>query len=130
MVVPGARYPHAALTATEGAVLESGLRDNAPRLAGLLPGADIERWNPATDLLLPNIYDATGLRGKTVCRDLLLGAVGLAPGPAGPVCGLVTRTGPEQGFDVGRPVRARRALAHGRWVIRGRGEPAAGTCRA
>ncbi len=49
--------------------LEHVLRENAHKISAILSGADYDRWNPATDHLLPARYDAGGLDGKSVCRD-------------------------------------------------------------
>ncbi len=118
------------LTEAGGGGLEIVLRENAHRISSVLHGADYERWNPATDPFLPNIYDATNLRGKAVCRDLLLGAVGLAPAPAGPVFGMVTRLVPEKGFDVVMPVLDRLLSDDVRLIILGEGDPAYETALA
>ena len=59
--------------------------------AAILDGVDYTRWNPASDRLLPARYDARRLGGKEVCREALLKQMNLAPGPRGPVFGMVTR---------------------------------------
>src|ERR1700746_2801231 len=68
-----------------GCGLDLVLRENAPRLSAILPGADYTRWNPETDKLLPADYNSTSLLGKALCREALLGGLRLAPNPRGPV---------------------------------------------
>ena len=58
------RYRREMLTPEGGCGLDPVLRENAHRLTGILNGADYARWNPATDALLPQVYDSTALRGK------------------------------------------------------------------
>ena len=78
-------------TAAGGHGLDGVLRENAYRLTAVLHGADYQRWNPASDRLLPAHYDARRLRGKQVCRDALVKEMELASAPRGPVFGMVTR---------------------------------------
>ena len=112
------------LTPAGGEGLDPVLRENAHKLTSILNGADYTRWNPAADALLPHTYDAENLSGKWLCRDLLLDAIGLAPIPAGPVFGMVTRLVPEKGFDVLMPVLDRLLSDDVRLIILGEGDPA------
>ncbi len=117
------RFRREMLTPEGGNSLDLVLRENAHKLTGILNGADYTRWNPATDALLPNTYDVNDLSGKRRCRDLLLDAIGLAPTPAGPVFGMVTRLVPEKGFDVVMPLLDRLLSADVRLIILGEGDP-------
>ncbi|MGZ5552000.1 MAG: glycogen synthase [Chthoniobacterales bacterium] len=118
------RFRRDMLTPEGGCGLDVVLRENFYKLSGILNGADYARWNPATDPLLPQTYDAQNLSGKLVCRDLLLDALGLAPTPRGPVFGMVTRLVPEKGFDVVMPVLDRLLSDDVRLIILGEGDPA------
>ncbi|HEX8679554.1 MAG TPA: glycogen/starch synthase, partial [Chthoniobacterales bacterium] len=118
------RFRREMLAADGASGLEIVLRENAHKLTAILNGADYDRWNPATDALLPQTYDANALDGKRVSRDLLLDGLGLAPEPAGPVFGMVTRTVPEKGFDVIMPVLDRLLSDDVRLIILGEGDPA------
>ncbi|MFN2508639.1 MAG: glycogen synthase [Chthoniobacterales bacterium] len=125
------RYRREMLTAEGGCGLEIVLRENAHRLLGILNGADYERWNPATDELLPAVFDAEKLDGKRTCCDLLLDALGLAPiSQAAIVFGMVTRLVPEKGFDVLMPVLDRLLSDDVRLIILGEGDPAYETALA
>jgi starch synthase len=116
------RYRREMLTPEGGCDLDIVLREHAHRLAAILNGADYRRWNPETDHLLPRQFGPGNLEGKTVCRDLLLDGLGLAPAPAGPVFGMVTRLVPEKGFDLLMPLLDRLLSDDVRLIILGEGD--------
>ena len=117
------RYRREMLSFDGGLGLDIVLREHAHRLVGILNGADYERWNPVTDGLLPRQFGSGYLEGKAVCRDLLLHALALAPAPAGPVFGMVTRLVPEKGFDLLIPLLDRLLSDDVRLIILGEGDP-------
>jgi starch synthase len=117
------RYRREILSSNGGLGLDIVLREHAHRLVGILNGADYARWNPEIDSLLPRQFGSDHLEGKTVCRDLLLDAVGLASAPAGPVFGMVTRLVPEKGFDLLMPLLDRLLSDDVRLIILGEGDP-------
>ena len=117
------RYRREMLTPEGGCGLDIVLREHAHRLVGILNGADYQRWNPETDLLLPRQFGPGNLNGKMICRDLLLDALGLATAPAGPVFGMVTRLVPEKGFDLLMPLLDRLLSDDVRLIILGEGDP-------
>lgn len=116
------QYRREILSAEGGCGLDIVLREHAHRLAGILNGADYQRWNPETDYLLPRQFGPGNLQGKMVCRDLLLDGLGLAPAPAGPVFGMVTRLVPEKGFDLFMPLLDRLLSDDVRLIILGEGD--------
>ena len=118
------RFRREMLTEEGGCGLDIVLRENAHRITAVLNGADYQRWNAATDPLLPSTYDVSAFDGKRICRDALLSDLGLAPSPAGPVFGMVTRLVREKGFDVVMPVLDRLLSADVRLIILGEGDPA------
>ena len=124
------RYRREMLTEEGGCGLEIVLREQAHKIGAILNGADYERWDPATDTLLPSTYTADSLDGKRLCRELLLDGLGLAPAPRGPVFGMVTRLVPEKGFDVLMPVLDRLLSDDVRLIILGEGDPAYETALA
>ena len=124
------RYRREMLTEEGGCGLEVVLREQAHKLSAVLSGADYQRWDPATDALLPSTYTADSLEGKRMCRELLLDSLGLAPAPRGPVFGMVTRLVPEKGFDVVMPVLDRLLSDDVRLIILGEGDPAYETALA
>src|SRR5438067_3632973 len=117
-------------TAAGGHGLDGVLRENAYRLTAVLHGADYQRWNPASDRLLPAHYDARRLRGKQVCRDALVKEMELASAPRGPVFGMVTRVVEEKGFEILMPLLDRLLWDDVRMIILGEGDPAYETALA
>jgi starch synthase len=117
------RYRREMLTPGDGPGLDIVLREHAHRLVSILNGADYQRWNPETDYLLPRQFGPGYLEGKSICRDLLLDALALAPAPAGPVFGMVTRLVPEKGFDLLMPLLDRLLSDDVRLIILGEGDP-------
>ena len=123
-------YRREILTPSGGCDLDGVLRENAHRLSAILDGADYKLWNPASDDLLPARYDEKRLRGKQVCRDALLKEMKLAPGPRGPVFGMVTRVVREKGFEILVPLLDRLLWDDVRLIILGEGDPAYETALA
>jgi starch synthase len=117
-------------TPAGGHGLDVVLRENAHRLTAILHGADYNRWNPASDCLLPAQYDARRLRGKQACRNALLREMNLASSPRGPVFGMVTRVVEEKGFEVLMPLLDRLLWDEVRLIILGEGDPAYETALA
>jgi starch synthase len=113
-----------------GCGLDVVLRENAFKLTGILHGADYSRWNPETDPVLPASYNSSSLGGKLVCRDALLTKLRLAPRPAGPVFGMVTRVVEEKGFQILVPALDRLLTDDVRLIIHGEGDPAFETALA
>ena len=124
------RFRHEMLTPEGGGGLDFVLREHAHRLVAILNGADYDRWNPETDPLLPQQFGPGRLEGKSLCRNLLLDALSLAPEPAGPVYGMVTRLVPEKGFDLLMPLLDRMLSDDVRLIILGHGDPAYETALA
>ncbi len=118
------RFRREILTPEHGDGLDIVLRENAHKLTAILNGADDERWNPASDRMLPVRYEGEALEGKEFCRAALLQDLNLAPNPRGPVFGMVTRLVSEKGFDVLMPVLDRLLSDDVRLIILGEGDPA------
>ncbi len=75
------------------------LQARGDAFTGVLNGADLTAWNPASDPHLAARYDASDLSGKRRCRDDLLSAVGLANGRR-PLVGMVSRLVEQKGVDL------------------------------
>jgi starch synthase len=116
-------YRHEILTPSGGCGLDGVLRENAQRLSAILHGADYTRWNPASDRLIPERYDARKLRGKQICRESLLKELKLESSPQGPVFGMVTRVVQEKGFEILVPILDRLLWDDVRLIILGEGDP-------
>jgi starch synthase len=116
------RYRREMLSPEGGCGLDIVLREHSHRLFSILNGANYRRWNPETDNLLPRQFGPGNLEGKTVCRDLLLDGLGLAPTPVGPVFGMVTRLVAEKGFELFMPLLDRLLSDDVRLIILGEGD--------
>src|ERR1700730_13990092 len=123
-------YKREMLTPEGGCGLDGVLRENIHKLVGILHGADYTRWNPETDRLLSAQYSINSLAGKRDCRDALLDELQLAPAPAGPVFGMVTRVVEEKGFEILMPALDRLLSDDVRLIILGEGDPAYETALA
>jgi starch synthase len=123
-------YRREILTPDGGCGLDGVLRENAHRLSAILDGADYKLWNPASDRLLPERYDEKRLRGKHICREVLLKEMKLAPEARGPVFGMVTRVVHEKGFEILVPLLDRLLWDDVRLIILGEGDPAYETALA
>ena len=145
ITLPSRHYAREAKTPEYGCGLDAVLRENADRLFGFSHGANYQRWNPATDPLLPQPYAPGALEGKQACRDTLLRELALAPAAAAPVSNaranddgsratpvfaMVTRLVQEKGFDVLIPVLDRLLSDEVRLIILGEGDPAFETALA
>lgn len=130
IVVSSEPYAHQIQTPSLGEGLDVVLREHANRLSGILGGADYQRWNPATDQLLPARYSPDKLERKAASRAALLAKLQLAPAPRGPVFGMVTRLVGAKGFDILMPVLDRLLADDVRLVILGKGDPAYETAHA
>lgn len=55
-----------------GCGLEGFLHKHADKLVGILNGIDTDFFDPSTDPVLPERYDATVLSGKSICKKSML----------------------------------------------------------
>jgi starch synthase len=115
-------YRREILSPDGGCGLDAVLRENSFKLRSILNGADYDRWNPATDSLIPARYDIGDLSGKHDCREELIRELGLAGAPRGPVFGMVTRVVEEKGFSILMPVLDRLLTDDARLIILGEGD--------
>jgi starch synthase len=117
-------------TSEFGCGLDVVLRENSHKLTAILHGADYDRWDPATDKLLPANYTCDDPWGKDLCRGALLSGLRLEQEPRGPVFGMVTRVVSEKGFDILVPLLDRLLTDNVRLVILGEGDPSYETALA
>jgi starch synthase len=95
------KYAQEIQTDEFGHGLEGVLRSKADRLVGILNGVDYEDWNPATDKLIAANYNPENMRGKDICKKLLLQKLGAQnPDLDRPVLGIVSRFVRQKGFDL------------------------------
>jgi starch synthase len=93
-------YAREIQTAEHGHGLEGLLAQRADHLAGIVNGVDYDVWSPEVDPHIAAPFDADDLSGKRACRDALLEEMGVAPDPAGPVLGIVSRMTGQKGFEL------------------------------
>jgi starch synthase len=123
-------YRREILTPAGGHGLDGVLRENTARLSATLDGVDYTRWSPASDRLIPALYEPKRLRGKQICRETLLKEIKLESSPSGPVFGMVTRVVQEKGFEILVPLLDRLLWDDVRLIILGKGDPAYETALA
>jgi starch synthase len=72
-------YAKEILTPENGFGLDGVLATRADDLHGIVNGVDYRRWNPETDPHLQQRYYINDMSGKGVCREELMGKLGLGP---------------------------------------------------
>lgn len=70
------------------------------QLTGILNGIDMEQWNPATDALISQPYDATTLEQKSVNKSTLQQRIGLPVIDEVPLFGLISRLVEQKGINL------------------------------
>lgn len=94
------KYAAETRTPEGGYGLAPYLNDKGASYVGILNGADYDLWNPATDILIPEKYDAADLAGKAVCKRDLQQRFHLTTLPGVPVIGVVSRLAAQKGLDL------------------------------
>ena len=74
------------------------LRERSAVVRGILNGADLTQWNPATDKKIPFRYSAKDMSGKAKCKAELQKKMGLPVREDVPVIGIVTRLAEQKGI--------------------------------
>jgi starch synthase len=76
------------------------LNNKGGNYIGILNGADTERWNPATDPLIPARFSRENLAGKAICKRELQQRFMLEVDPRLPVIGVISRFVQQKGLDL------------------------------
>lgn len=79
--------------------LDAAVRARGDAVTGILNGIDTAVWNPADDPLLPATFSSGDLGGKDLCRDTLLGRLGLSD-DGSLLAVAVTRLTDQKGIDL------------------------------
>ena len=82
--------------------LSSYLQKRGDDFVGILNGADYDVWNPENDRKIPATFRAESQIGKGLCKLELQAQLGLAPDPAAPLFGIVTRLASQKGTGLMR----------------------------
>lgn len=93
-------YANESRTPAGGYGLAPYLYDKGDNYWGILNGCDYEKWNPATDTLIPARYTLEDLSGKAVCKRALQERMGLEVNPDIPLIGVVSRLVGQKGLDL------------------------------
>jgi starch synthase len=119
------KYSQEIQTPEFGYGLEGVLKSRAGRLQGILNGVDYGAWNPETDKLIPANYTPDNLKGKEICKRVLLETMGARkPRLDRPLIGMVSRFDRQKGFDLIADI-AERLMAIDLYVVAlGTGDPA------
>lgn len=116
-------YAEEILTPSFGAGLEELLRRRRSSLTGILNGIDTNRFDPATDHILPAHYSADDPSGKERCKGALQRRCGF-PEDGRPTFVVVTRLAEQKGVDVIVRNAAALVASGARLAVLGTGLPA------
>jgi len=84
-----------------GYSLEGVLRERSHDLIGILNGIDVNEWNPATDPLIAQNYDAEHIELKAASKQALLREFNLSDANLQwPVIAMISRIDVQKGFDL------------------------------
>lgn len=84
----------------QGMGLDGLLRSRAAVLHGILNGVDDAVWNPASDSLIPAVYEPRNMTGKARCKAELQARLGLAQAPDTPLFIVVSRLTEQKGLHL------------------------------
>jgi starch synthase len=117
-------YADEILTPEFGSGLHEYLQANQGRISGILNGLDGERWNPATDIVLPFKYDIESLSIRQKNKTALQKEFDLKEDLRVPLFAMVNRMDYQKGVDL--VPNALRQIANQPWqaVILGTGDSA------
>lgn len=83
-----------------GCGLQEVVKKRSRHLHGIINGIDVEKWNPATDELIPQKYDIKTLDEKVENKIALLQKMKLPYKPKTPLISIVSRLADQKGFDL------------------------------
>jgi starch synthase len=83
-----------------GMGLQDLLRERRNSLVGILNGVDYEEWDPRTDPLIPQTYDARSTAAKKANKAALMQELGLEGGDDIPLIGMVSRLVYQKGLEL------------------------------
>ena len=90
-------YAREIQTPEGGFGMDGLLRERSAVVRGILNGADLTQWNPATDKKIPFRYSAKDMSGKAKCKAELKKKMGLPVREDVPVIVIVTRLAEQKG---------------------------------
>ncbi len=117
-------YAREICTEALGFGLQGLLAARSGALTGILNGVDTEFWDPASDPMIPQHYDARSLEGKRVNKRALQEAMALEPDLSLPLLGVVSRLVEQKGIDLIAGLLDQIVALPAQVVIQGLGDPA------
>lgn len=93
-------YAREIQSAPLGFGLQGLLAGRSRDVTGILNGIDTQAWNPATDAMIAQTYDADTLDRKAANKVALQAAMGLANEPEIPLFGVISRITWQKGLDL------------------------------
>ncbi|HYA65288.1 MAG TPA: glycogen/starch synthase, partial [Burkholderiaceae bacterium] len=114
-------YAHEICTEALGFGLQGLLSRRANVLTGILNGVDTDCWDPATDPMIVQCYDAHTLGNKRTNKRALQLAMGLAMDDSMPVLGVVSRLVEQKGIDLIADIVGRVVALPAQFAIQGLG---------
>lgn len=94
-------YAKEICTPRGGMGLDGVLHTKKGGVTGILNGIDVDEWNPATDVYLPERFSDVELAGRVACRATLLDRVRIsAPANGMPLFGVIGRMVAQKGADL------------------------------
>ena len=93
-------YAKEILTEDFGSGLNTFLRAHRNKIAGILNGLDIERWDPSNDAEIPVNFTLDNLESRAANKSTLQQKMGLEVNARIPILAMVTRMDPQKGVDI------------------------------
>jgi starch synthase len=93
-------YAREIMTPESGMALDGLLRSRASLVHGIVNGIDIDVWNPAKDLLLPQAYSSLRIDMRPRNKYALQLRMALNPSVDSPLFGVVSRLSSQKGLDL------------------------------
>lgn len=116
-------YAREICTPAGGMGLDALLRWRAEALSGIVNGIDTEAWNPATDALLAQRYDASTLDARRANRRALEARFGLSSDDGLLIC-MISRLTTQKGIDLVAESLDPLLASGARLLVLGAGDPA------
>jgi starch synthase len=117
-------YAREIMTPEGGMGLDGLLRKRADVVSGILNGIDEEVWNPATDIHLPQPFNAQRIDNRPRNKAVLQKRMDLASRPDAPLFGLVSRLSWQKGIDLLLEALPTLIAANGQFAMLGSGDKA------
>jgi starch synthase len=106
-----------------GTGLQGVLQEKAYKLTGILNGIDTDVWDPSTDPLLPNLFNAGDLAGKARNKAYLQRRCGLSVDPSAMLFAVVSRLTSQKGIDLVLACLDAMLAQGAQLVVLGQGDP-------